>query len=114
MTRLKTLQSTTSRFAAFLNPHARVDILSQIDVTDVLETLDYGRLSTPVTNASWNTFNPSNIPSPVYDDFLNLFPLGYTRPFASNTLPEANLNCLPSESLSSYPASQPWLEEFQM
>lgn len=78
---MKTLHVNSAHFARFLNPHSQADELSQIDITEVLEALDYGRLSTPLKYQSRDVFCVSSLPSPVFDDFLNLFPLGYTRPF---------------------------------
>ncbi|KAJ9641267.1 hypothetical protein H2204_002945 [Knufia peltigerae] len=112
VTRLRSLRTNSARFAPFLHPSTRPDVLGQIDVTDIVEALDYGRLSTPLSKTSWDAFNPSNIPSPVYDDLLNLFPLGYTRPIVPTI--SDSLESLPTESWSTFPAPQPWLDDLNL
>ena len=111
---MNTLHGNSAHFARFLNPNSPADELSQIDITEVLEALDYGRLSTPLKYQSRDVFCVSSLPSPVFDDFLNLFPLGYTRPFENsmNDTMTDDLAPLSNELLNPYLENQTALGDF--
>ena len=81
LARLKNFRANSSRYAAILDPSARVSQFSESDIADVVECLDYSRLS---TTPRWKFTGEevqlvSNLPSPFFDDFLNMLPLGYSR-----------------------------------
>lgn len=109
---MKALHSNSARFAPFLDPHSHTDELTQIDITDALEALDYGLLSKPPSNLPGDGCSVVNLPDPIYDDFLNLFPLGYTRPF-ENPMPN-DLGSFSNELLNPCPESQTTLEAFNL
>ena len=59
--------------------------LSSTDATDLLECLDYSRMSTTPrreseSNSTSQLVTLSQLPSPFFEEFFNLLPLTYTRP----------------------------------
>lgn len=80
MARLETFRQDSSRYAVLIDPTVQITHLSQADIADLVECLDYSRLSTaprrnPQGGASEQRPLVSNLPSPFFDDFLNLLPL---------------------------------------
>lgn len=83
MARLESFREDSARYAVLIDPSAQVMNLSETDVADLVECLDYSRLSTqPRRKSQGNAGRAlvSNLPSPFCDDFLNLLPLGNSRP----------------------------------
>ena len=75
---LKVFRENSSRYASLIDPTAQITHLSQADLADLVECLDYSRLSTaPRRKSQGGESHPlvSNLPSPFFDDFLNLLPL---------------------------------------
>lgn len=80
MTRLAAFRQNSSRYTVLIHPSIQITHLSQADITDLIECLDYSRLSTaPRRPSQGGNGEPrplvSNLPSPFFDDFLNLLPL---------------------------------------
>lgn len=70
----------SSRYAVLIDPSIQITQLSSSDISELVECLDYSRLSTaPRGKSQGGTSEPrplvSNLPSPFFDDFLNLLPL---------------------------------------
>ena len=75
---LKVFRENSSRYASLIDPTVQITHLSQADLADLVECLDYSRLSTaPRRKSQGGESHPlvSNLPSPFFDDFLNLLPL---------------------------------------
>ena len=77
MTRLESFRQSSSRFATLIEPSEQLTNLCDTDVADLVECLDYSRLSTTPrrkSQAGAERSLVSNLPSPLFDDFLNLLP----------------------------------------
>ena len=80
MARLQSFRENSSRYALLIDPTVQIAHLSQADLADLVECLDYSRLSTTPRRKSQGGSSElyplvSNLPSPFFDDFLNLLPL---------------------------------------
>ena len=80
MARLEAFRENSPRYAPLIDPTVQVAHLSQADLADLMECLDYSRLSTAPRRKSQGGTSEShplvsNLPSPFFDDFLNLLPL---------------------------------------
>ena len=79
MERLVSFDQDSSRYAILIDPTIQLTHLSQPDIADLTVCLDYSRLSTTPRRKSSSGPDPrplvSNLPSPFFDDFLNLLPL---------------------------------------
>ena len=80
MARLEAFHENSSRYAPLIDPTVQVAHLSQTDLADLVECLDYSQLSTTPRRKSQGGTGEShplvsNLPSPFFDDFLNLLPL---------------------------------------
>ena len=83
MARLEAFRENSSRYAPLIDPTIQTAHLSQNDLADLVESLDYSRLSTTPRRKSQGGTSEShplvsNLPSPFFDDFLNLLPLSNT------------------------------------
>ena len=87
MIRLEAFRQNSGRYAALIEPSMQISRLTEADMADLVECLDYSRLSTTPRSKSQGGNEGlllSNIPSPFVDDFLNLLPL---RPPGINSFP---------------------------
>ncbi len=80
MARLEAFRENSSRYAPLIDPTIQTAHLSETDLADLVECLDYSRLSTTPRRKSQGGTSEShplvsNLPSPFFDDFLNLLPL---------------------------------------
>lgn len=80
MARLQVFRENSYRYALLIDPTVQIAHLSEVELADMVECLDYSRLSTaPRRKSQGGTSEPrplvSNLPSPFFDDFLNLLPL---------------------------------------
>ena len=116
MARLEVFRENSSRYALLIDPTVQIAHLSQADLADLVECLDYSRLSTtPRRKSQGGTIEPhplvSNLPSPFFDDFLNLLPLSNSsRPgdvyYSGVFVDDDDFAVLPSDS-SNAPAKIP-------
>lgn len=121
MARLEVFRENSSRYALLIDPTIQIAHLSQADLADLVECLDYSRLSTtPRRKSQGGTSDPhplvSNLPSPFFDDFLNLLPLSNSsRPgdmyfsggFADDDDDFAVLTSDPSTAPAKHPSPPP-------
>lgn len=80
-----------AKYSQLVEPTIQEVNLSSADANDLLECLDYSRMSTTPRrksepNSTSQLATMSQLPSPFFDEFINLLPISYTRPM--NTFPE--------------------------
>lgn len=87
--RLEDFCTNRARYAALVDPTAQELALSPADATDLAECLDYARISTPrrkTQPTSLTTAAPadpgmlSHLPSPYFEELVNLLPFTSSRP----------------------------------
>lgn len=86
--RLDELCTNRTRYAALVDPTAQELALSVTDANDLAECLDYARISTPRRNKppTSTTAAPadpgilSHLPSPYFEELVNLLPFTSSRP----------------------------------
>ena len=85
MARFEAFREISSRYPPLIDPTVQVAYRSQADLAGLVECLDYSRLSTTSRRKSQGGTSEShplvsNLPSPFFDDFLNLLPLKFYFP----------------------------------
>jgi hypothetical protein len=85
--RLEDFKSSSSKYTQLVDPTIQEVHLSSADANDLLECLDYSRMSTtPRRKSEHSTSNLatlSQLPSPFFDEFVNLLPFSYSRPVST-------------------------------
>lgn len=81
--------TTTGKYSQLIDPTIQEVHLSPDNASDLLECLDYSRMSaTPRRKSEPSSTSQlatlSQLPSPFFDEFINLLPFNYSRPV--NTL----------------------------
>lgn len=83
--RLEDFRHSSDRYATLVDPTVQEVHLSPEATNDLIESLDYSRMSTTFRAKSQNSTNLatlSQLPSPFFDEFVNLLPLSYSRPLS--------------------------------
>ena len=106
MSRLQSFRENAPRFASLIDPSNELACFSDPDLADLIECLDYSRLSTTPRRKSQGGGERSlisNLPSPFFDDFLSLLPLGNSRSLAPTAIDfnDFNINTPPQSDHNS-------------
>ena len=110
MARLESFRANSSRYAVLIDPTTQVTHLADTDVIDLTECLDYSRLSTTPRRQSQGGAERSlvsNLPSPLFDDFLSLLPLGNSRPDSAAMPHPSAFSMSPMPDFSNLMAASP-------
>ncbi|KAL5381303.1 hypothetical protein DPSP01_007294 [Paraphaeosphaeria sporulosa] len=83
--RLQDFRDSNAKYSQLVDPAIQEVHLSSADANDLLECLDYSRMSTTPRrksepNSTSQLATLSQLPSPFFDEFINLLPFSYTRP----------------------------------
>lgn len=82
--RLEDFHVSSDRFASLIDPAVQDVDLSANDANDIMECLDYARMSTTPRRKSQVSSNDlpvlSQLPSPFFEELVNLLPISYSRP----------------------------------
>jgi len=81
--RLEDFRANSERYAALVDPTVQDVDLSPDDATDLIECLDYARMSTTGRRRSQSATDHaafSQLPSPFFEELVSLLPLSYSRP----------------------------------
>ncbi|KAF2114275.1 fungal-specific transcription factor domain-containing protein [Lophiotrema nucula] len=83
--RLEDFRGSSVRYTQLVDPTVHEVHLSASDANDLVECLDYSRMSTTPRRKSENTSTSqlaalSQLPSPFFEEFVNLLPFSYSRP----------------------------------
>lgn len=84
--RLEDFRSNSARYSTLVDPTIQEVHLSPDAASDLIECLDYSKMSTTPRRKSENTTNLatlSQLPSPFFEEFVNLLPLSYSRPISA-------------------------------
>lgn len=81
-TRLEDFHANCLRYASLIDPSVQELRIEPSDISDLVECLDYSRMSTtvkrkPPSATAWGSL--SQFPSPLFDEFVNLLPFSTTR-----------------------------------
>jgi hypothetical protein len=96
--RLQDVRASSDRYCSLIDPAVQEVGLSPADVSDLLECLDYARMSTTPRRKSQTLTTPPNlsqVPSPFFEELVNLLPITYSQPVspgrygATGALPSA-------------------------
>lgn len=84
--RLEDFHASSERYASLVDPMVQEVLLTPSDANDLIECLDYSRMSTTPRRKSQTAAGLatlSQLPSPFFDEFVNLLPFSYSRPMSS-------------------------------
>lgn len=88
--RLDDFRNNCDRYACLVDPNLHQVELDPTDANDLLECLDYARMSTTPRRKSQSSdvvVPPlSQLPSPFFEELVNLLPLSYSRPVSAGPL----------------------------
>ena len=88
--RLDDFRAHSENYSSLVNPEIQEVELSASDANDLIECLDYARMSTTQRRRSQNAADGlptlSQLPSPFFEELANLLPLSYSR--TASTMPE--------------------------
>ena len=88
--RLEDFSQSSDRYVTLVDPTIQDLNLSAEAATDLLECLDYSKMSATPRRKSQsqatNLATLSQLPSPFFEEFINLLPLSYSRPLSTMQL----------------------------
>ena len=83
--RLEDFRTNSDRYATLVDPAVQEVHLTADAANDLIECLDYSRMSTTPRRKSQSATNLatlSQLPSPFFEEFVNMLPLSYSRPIS--------------------------------
>lgn len=84
-TRLEDFRANSHVYTTLVDPTVQEIRLSTGDATDLIECLDYARMSTTPRRKSQTAdlTTLSQLPSPFFEELVNLLPISYSRPMSA-------------------------------